>query len=140
MEVPLEAIAFFGIFLGVLLRTIVPWIRKVSQGKIVPTFELRYIISAISSLFWNFVLALQLFKSFSPPETSGLAVLIAAILFGWFGVDVSNEIMKIFENIKKIEEAIKKAEKLIEEENITVAQEDLSEDEEQEASQDLEED
>lgn len=139
MELSLEAIAFFGIFLGVLLRTIVPWIRKISQGKITPTFELKYLISALTTLFWDFVLALQLFKSFAPPETTGLAVLIAAILFGWFGVDVSNEIIKIFENIKKIEEAIKKAEKLTEE-NITVAQEDLSEDEAQEASQGLEED
>lgn len=129
MEIPLGVVTFIGIFLGVLMRTILPWIRKVSQGKITPAFELRYVVSSISSLFWNFALALQLFKSFSPPETSGLEVLIAAVLFGWFGVDVSNEVMKIFENIRKIEEAISMSE-----------EDEITEHEEQEASQDLAED
>ena len=56
-------VKFFGLFLGVLARTILPWLRKVKEGK-VRGFSRRYVYSALASLAIGLILTLILFPKF----------------------------------------------------------------------------
>ena len=52
-----------GIFFGVLARTLVPWLRKLREGK-VKGFDRRYIYSAIASFALGFIITLLIFPQF----------------------------------------------------------------------------
>ena len=52
-----------GIFCGILARTLVPWLRKLREGK-VKGFDRRYIYSAIASLALGFIITLLIFPQF----------------------------------------------------------------------------
>lgn len=56
-------VKFFGLLLGVLARTILPWLRKVKEGK-VRGFSRRYAYSALASLAIGLILTLILFPKF----------------------------------------------------------------------------
>jgi hypothetical protein len=56
-------VKFLGLLLGVLARTILPWLRKVKEGK-VRGFSRRYIYSALASLAIGLILALTIFPKF----------------------------------------------------------------------------
>ncbi len=56
-------IKFFGILLGILARTILPWLRKLRNGQ-VSGFSRRYVYSALASLLIGFVLTLVIFPRF----------------------------------------------------------------------------
>ncbi|HMA53990.1 MAG TPA: hypothetical protein VKT17_05985, partial [Acidobacteriota bacterium] len=56
-------VKFSGLFLGVLARTILPWLRKVKEGK-VRGFSRRYVYSALASLAIGLILTLILFPKF----------------------------------------------------------------------------
>jgi hypothetical protein len=56
-------IRLIGIFTGVLARTLLPWLRKVREGR-VRGFGRRYLVSALASLILGFVLTLVIFPRF----------------------------------------------------------------------------
>jgi hypothetical protein len=56
-------VKFLGLFAGVLARTILPWLRKVKEGK-VRGFSRRYAYSALASLAIGLILALTIFPKF----------------------------------------------------------------------------
>jgi len=56
-------VKLFGLFLGVLARTILPWLRKVREGK-VRGFSRRYLYSALASAAIGLILTLTLFPQF----------------------------------------------------------------------------
>ncbi len=56
-------IKFLGLFFGVLARTIVPWLRKLREGKI-RRFRNKYIYSAIDSMILGFFITLLIFPQF----------------------------------------------------------------------------
>ena len=56
-------VKFFGLLLGVLARTILPWLRKVKEGKVC-SFSRRYAYSALASLAIGLILALTIFPKF----------------------------------------------------------------------------
>ncbi len=56
-------IKFLGLFAGILARTILPWLRKVKEGK-VRGFSRRYVYSALASLAIGLILALTIFPKF----------------------------------------------------------------------------
>ncbi len=51
---------FFGILLGVLARTLLPWLRKLRTG-VAPRFGRRYLVSAIASVVLGVILTLVIF-------------------------------------------------------------------------------
>lgn len=53
-----------GIFLGVLARSLVPWLRKLREGE-VTGFSRRYFISMVASLALSFIATLVLFPDFN---------------------------------------------------------------------------
>jgi hypothetical protein len=56
-------IRLIGIFTGVLARTLLPWLRKVREGR-VRGFGRRYVVSATVSLILCIVLTLVVFPRF----------------------------------------------------------------------------
>lgn len=56
-------IRILGIFLGILARTLLPWLRKLKEGE-VRGFGPRYIYSALASLAIGVVLTLVIFPQF----------------------------------------------------------------------------
>jgi hypothetical protein len=56
-------VKFFGLLLGILARTILPWLRKVKEGKI-RGFNRRYVYSALASAAIGLILTLTIFPRF----------------------------------------------------------------------------
>jgi hypothetical protein len=56
-------VKFFGLLLGILARTILPWLRKVKEGK-VRGFNRRYLYSALASAAIGLILTLTIFPRF----------------------------------------------------------------------------
>jgi hypothetical protein len=56
-------VKFLGLVAGILARTILPWLRKVKEGK-VRGFSRRYAYSALASLAIGLILALTIFPKF----------------------------------------------------------------------------
>lgn len=52
-----------GLFLGVTARTVLPWLRKVREGK-VRRFDRRYLRTALASLALGLIFTLVLFPRF----------------------------------------------------------------------------
>lgn len=78
-------VKFFGLLLGVLARTILPWLRKVREGK-VRGFSRRYAYSALASLAIGLILTLILFPKFeagSEGETFEALFKLFGLAFGF---------------------------------------------------------
>ena len=60
------AVKLAGIFLGVLARSLVPWLRKLRDGQ-VTGFSRRYFISMIASLVLCFIVTLVIFPDLNIP-------------------------------------------------------------------------
>jgi len=59
-----------GILLGVLTRTLLPWLRKLREGK-VERFHPRYLVSAAGSFLLGIIITLLVFPQFAPPGGGG---------------------------------------------------------------------
>ncbi|HPW17140.1 MAG TPA: hypothetical protein PLP83_02030 [Candidatus Aminicenantes bacterium] len=82
-------VTFFGLLLGILARTALPWLRKVQAGR-VRGFDRRYLHSALASAAVGLILALVLFPKFEAvPESDAfeaffkLFCLAFGFGFGW---------------------------------------------------------
>ena len=53
-------VKLFGLFFGVLARTVLPWLRKVREGR-VRGFSRRYLYSALASAAFGLIVTLVLF-------------------------------------------------------------------------------
>ena len=56
-------VQLIGIFAGVMARTLLPWLRKLREGR-VRGFGRRYILSALASLVLGVILTLVVFPRF----------------------------------------------------------------------------
>jgi H+/Cl- antiporter ClcA len=90
-------IRLFGIFAGVLARTLLPWLRKLREGR-VRGFRRRYLVSALASLVIGFVLTLVVFPRFEPdPQGSSFEALFKLFClafgfgFGWNALILEGE-------------------------------------------------
>jgi hypothetical protein len=82
-------VTFFGLLLGILARTVLPWLRKVQEGK-VRGFDRRYLYSALASGAIGLILTLALFPKFEAVPEGGtfeaffkLFCLAFGFGFGW---------------------------------------------------------
>jgi hypothetical protein len=57
------SIKLIGIFLGIIARTLLPWLRKLRQGE-VQGFNKKYLYSALASLILGIFLTLVIFPQF----------------------------------------------------------------------------
>ena len=90
MELSIEAVVFMGIFLGLLGRTLYPYLKKLYNGENI-TFEYRFLLSAIIS---GLITAVLVYNTFNIPEGTSLQIFIAAFIFAWGIDDVFNRIIK----------------------------------------------
>jgi len=89
----IEAVAFVGMFLGVISRTALPYLYKVQGGANI-SWDNRYLASAIASLILCTITVALVFPAFTIPEGSVVAAFFVAYVFG-FGINSTvNEIDK----------------------------------------------
>lgn len=88
---------FSGILLGVLARTLLPWLRKLKDGK-VRGFGRKYLVSALASLVAGLILTLVIFPKFEAGSEAGsfdalfkLFCLAFGFGFGWNGLVLEGE-------------------------------------------------
>lgn len=89
-------VAFLGVFIGVLLRTLLPYIRKLKEAKETNTqllFDVKYAYTAIVSLFITCVVTLLVFPAFTIPDVALLYLFCSAFAWGWATNDLVNELI-----------------------------------------------
>lgn len=79
-----EFIAFLGIFIGVLIRTLLPAIRKAFEASPEEPFEWdhKYTATAIIAVFTALLVSAKAFSLFTLPEGSDFFIFIEALSFG----------------------------------------------------------
>ena len=85
-----EMLAFTGIFIGVLLRTILPYLRKAAESEEPLEWNHRYTLTAIVSVITSFMVAVVAFQGFEPPEGSIFLVRIQALAYAFTGAGVNS--------------------------------------------------
>jgi hypothetical protein len=103
---PSIAIQLFGIFSGVLCRTILPFLRKLYQGKI-KSFNKKYLYQGIGAFFLSLIFSFLILPQYSL-ETKGevdlvnsLKLFCVAFAFGFGFNALINETGEWFKNGKK---------------------------------------
>jgi hypothetical protein len=83
-----------GVFLGVLARAVVPWLRKVREGQ-ATGFDRRYLVATSASLALGLILTLVVFPQLAVPDEGPgfeagfkLFCLAFGFGFGWNGMVV----------------------------------------------------
>lgn len=96
MNIDSQAVAFIFVFLGILTRTLLPYLRKrkeaIAAGKTL-AFDNGYIITAIYAIVISLVTTMLIFASFTIPETAILYVAIASFTYGYTANDIVNEVV-----------------------------------------------
>jgi hypothetical protein len=75
-----------GIFLGVMARLLIPWIRKLQQGEKLK-FDPRYLYSSLGSFVLGVILTLVLFPRFEPSAAASSAAASASALSPGLGFE-----------------------------------------------------
>lgn len=89
-------IAYIGVFVGILLRTLLPYIRKLKDAEKKNeqlTFELKYVGTAIFALIVSFVVSALIFPTFPIPDTYNVYIFLQSFTFGYASNDLINEII-----------------------------------------------
>ena len=90
MEISIELVAIIGILVGLIGRTILPYFKKLESNPDMP-FEVRYIITAVSSAIFT---AILIYPTLTIPQGSMFAVFISAVIFSWGVNDIVNKMVK----------------------------------------------
>jgi hypothetical protein len=85
------AVSFASIFVGVLLRTLLPSLKKLQAGQ---KWDHTYTATAFFAVLTSFITAIMLFPTFNlPSDVQGLfGVFIISFIFGWGSNDFYNKI------------------------------------------------
>ena len=89
-------IAYIGVFVGVLLRTLLPYIRKLKDAeekKEEFSFDMKYVGTALFAVIVSFITATLIFPAFTIPEDLLGYIFITAFGFGYASNDLINEII-----------------------------------------------
>jgi uncharacterized YccA/Bax inhibitor family protein len=92
---PSENLYLFGIFIGALIRTFAPFIRKFYAGE-VPKFEFEYVITFIVSLIISALVAFAQFIVYPLPEGGQLLIFAIGLGVGVGSNTLINEAKKWF--------------------------------------------
>jgi len=92
-------VAFAGVLLAVVMRTMLPYVEKVrkaaEKGESVPVWSPRYLVTGFCALFTSLVIAVLAFPTITVPAepTSLFYVFIASFGYGWGFNDAYNKIL-----------------------------------------------
>lgn len=92
LEYPAPYISFLFIFLGMLLRTLFPYIQKLRETPEGTTlkWDHKYTLTIFSNLILSFIATVLFFSNWSPPEGTLFQVAIASFIAGWGSQDILN--------------------------------------------------
>lgn len=98
VQIDVTTIAFIGVFIGILCRTLLPYIKKLkaAQEKEPPEtvkFDLKYVWTAIVSLFISLIASMLIFPSFTIPTGAQFYVFLQSFIFGWASNDIINQLI-----------------------------------------------
>lgn len=96
MDLDATTVAYIGIFVGVLLRTLLPYVKKLKKAEDKNEefkFDFKYAGTAIFALVISFVVSTLIFPTFTIPEIALPYVFAQAFAFGWTANDIINEII-----------------------------------------------
>lgn len=89
-------IAYIGVFVGVLLRTLLPYIRKLKEAEGDTkqlAFDIKYVGTAIFAMIISFVVSALIFPTFEIPETYNVYIFLQSFTFGYASNDLINEVI-----------------------------------------------
>lgn len=84
-----------AIIIGSVLSQLLPYFRKVSEGK-VSSFDLKYAYNLGVAALWSSLLAIPFYTTWSVPEGDAFIVHLLALLFGYGGNKLQAEGMKYY--------------------------------------------
>jgi len=93
-------VQFLGLFLGVLSRTLLPYFRKLKQGKI-KKFNKKYLYTAIGSVIISFISVILLFPEYEIRSEGihnfyeGIRIFCSSFAFGFAWNSILNETSKL---------------------------------------------
>ena len=71
-----------GVFLGVITRVFLPWIRKLKRGK-VEEFDTKYLYSTAGSVLFGIIITLLVLPQFKVLGSAGTGIEAFAVAFGF---------------------------------------------------------
>jgi multisubunit Na+/H+ antiporter MnhB subunit len=92
-------VAFVGVFVAVVMRTVLPYLQKVREasekGEQFVSWRQRYIVTCVSALFTGFILSILTFPNLPIPAepASLLYTFVLAFGYGWGINDAYNKIL-----------------------------------------------
>ena len=100
IEYPAPYIAFIMVFIGILLRSLFPYIKKLREAAKTPVatapefkWDHRYSLTIISNMAISFVATMLLFATWSPPDGTLFQVAFLAFITGWGSQDIFNSLV-----------------------------------------------
>ena len=84
-----------AIIIGSVLSQLLPYFRKVSEGKI-SSFDFKYAYNLGVAALWSSLLAIPFYTTWSVPEGDAFIVHLLALLFGYGGNKLQAEGMKYY--------------------------------------------
>lgn len=85
-----------GILFGNALSVIIPYLRKLAEGKIT-AFDFKYLYSAVLATVWQSLLMAQVLIDWEAPSgATSILGYIMAIAFGYGGKDFQEQVWKYF--------------------------------------------
>jgi hypothetical protein len=97
----MEYTILITILFGSVLSQVLPYFRKLSEGKI-NSFDWNYAYNLVVSSIWSSLLALPIYTTWTIPEGIGdaFAIHLLALLFGFGGYKLQLEGLKYYKMIK----------------------------------------
>lgn len=95
IEISPEIIAFLGILVACVMRTVLPYMKKYLETNGDITFSLEYVISFVSIVCIGFVATILLLPTFTIPEGSELYIFAVAFVFAWTSNDIINRVFAL---------------------------------------------
>ena len=95
-------VVFCGVLLGVFTRQMLPFIRKINEGKIEGGFNPKFLWTAIATLIYSTPIAVSLLATAPVIEQSLVITFFTAFLYGYGGQSLTNELLKYYEMLRTI--------------------------------------
>ncbi len=97
-----QLIMILGILIGNALSVIIPYFRKLNEGKI-ESFDIKYLYHAVSAAVWQSVISIPLWVEWeSPSGVSWLLAFVVAIAFGFGGKNFQEQVYKYIKKSPKL--------------------------------------
>lgn len=88
----INIIILISIIVGCILRTLIPYLTKISSGEI-QVFDKKFLASFALAIVLGIVAGITIFPSFIIPTGPVFMIIIAALLWGWGSQSIINTVV-----------------------------------------------